>query len=152
MARSINRATLLGHLGKDPELRTTPQGSSVCSFSVATTDSFKDKNGEWQESTEWHNVVCWDWLANNTAETLRKGSKVYIEGKIKHRSYEGKDGVTRYITEVLAQTVISMAGKDSSGGGGGGYSGGGSSNYSSEPSQSYSSPDVDSTLSDDVPF
>ncbi len=149
MAKSINRATLLGNLGKDPELRTTPQGSSVCSFSLATTESYKDKNGEWQETTEWHNIVCWDWLANYASENLRKGSKVYVEGKIKHRSYEGKDGVTRYITEVLAQSIISLAGREQSGTG---YA------QKTAPADSYQSeyaqeaPDTSNDIDDDVPF
>ncbi len=147
MARSVNRATLVGNLGKDPELRTTPNGKSVCSFSVATSDSFKDASGNWQETTEWHTVVCWEGLANQVAETLRKGNKVYIEGKIKHRSYEGKDGVTRYVTEILANTVISMGGRES----GSSYSSDYGEKSYSEPS-SYSTPDLDVSLSDDVPF
>jgi len=150
MAKSINRATLLGNLGKNPELRSTPQGSSVCSFTIATSDSYKDKNGEWQETTEWHNVVCWEWLANYAAENLRKGSKVYVEGKIKNRSYEGKDGITRYVTEIQAQNVINLVGKEKSSG---------SYSSSSAPSDYHpsdyvqTSPDSSNAIDDDdVPF
>ncbi len=107
MARSLNRATLLGNLGRDPELRTTPGGKSVCTISVATTDSFKNKNDEWQESTDWHSVVLWEGLAETAHKFLKKGSKVYIEGKIKTRSYE-RDGVTKYVTEVRATNLIPM--------------------------------------------
>jgi single-strand DNA-binding protein len=115
MAYSLNRAQLIGNLGQDPELRTTPQGSSVCTLSIATTESYKDKNsGEWKETTDWHKVVFWDKLAETAAQYLKKGSKVFIEGKIKTRSYE-KDGSTRYITEVLGLSMIMMGGKSSSG-------------------------------------
>lgn len=108
MARSINRATLVGNIGQDPELRSTPGGRNVCSFRMATSEAYKDSNGEWKEITDWHTVVCWDNLAVQVAENFRKGTKVYVEGKIKHRSYEGKDGVTRHVTEVIANTVISL--------------------------------------------
>ncbi len=107
MARSLNRATLIGNLGRDPELRTTPGGISVCTISVATTDSFKNKNNEWQESTDWHSVVLWEGLAERAHKFLKKGSKVYIEGKIKTRSYE-KDGITKFVTEIRATNLILM--------------------------------------------
>ena len=110
MARSLNRATLIGNLGRDPELRTTPSGISVCTISVATTDSYKNKSGEWQESTDWHSVVLWEGLAERAHKFLKKGSKVYIEGKIKTRSYE-KDGVTKFVTEIRATNLILMAEK-----------------------------------------
>ncbi|MCX6155492.1 MAG: single-stranded DNA-binding protein [Candidatus Kapabacteria bacterium] len=109
MSKSLNRAQLIGNLGKDPEMRTTPSGSSVCSFSLATTDSYKDKNGSNQESTEWHNIVLWDKLAEIAHQYLKKGSRIFIEGKIKNRSYEGKDGNTRYITEVQGNSMIMLS-------------------------------------------
>ena len=86
MARSLNRAQLIGNLGQDPEIRSTPSGASVCNISVATTDSYKDRNGEWQEQTEWHRVVLWNRLADTAGQYLRKGNKVFIEGKIKNKS------------------------------------------------------------------
>lgn len=144
MAKSINRAVLLGNMGRDPELRSTPSGLSVCTFTIATSESFKDKNGEWQEKTEWHNVVCWDRLANQVSESFRKGSKVYVEGKTTHRTYEGKDGATRYITEVVASSVIGFGSKEGSIGGG--------SSYSNDEFPDYQSADTSSQLSDDVPF
>lgn len=145
MAKSLNRAQILGHLGQDPEIKATPQGSSVCNVSVATTESYKDKNsGEWKESTEWHKVVLWDYMAENAAKYLKKGSKVLFEGKIKTRSYE-KDGVTRYITEIWANNMILLDRKEQSEGGyQGGYSGGGDS--------SYHQPDPAPAVDDDIPF
>lgn len=108
MARSVNKAIILGNLGQDPELRTTPTGRSVTTLNVATTENFKDKNGEWKDNTEWHRIVVWDKSAEIAHERLKKGNKVYVEGKITNRSYEGKDGVKRYISEILALMVIPL--------------------------------------------
>ncbi len=108
MARSVNKAIILGNLGQDPELRSTPTGLSVTTLNVATTESFKDKNGEWKENTEWHRIVVWDKMAETAHERLKKGSKVYVEGKITNRSYDGKDGVKRYVSEIRASMVIPL--------------------------------------------
>lgn len=105
MARSLNRATILGNVGKDPELRTTQSGISVCRLNVATSDSYKGKNGEWQETTEWHSIVLWGDLADRYSKNIKKGSKVYIEGRIQTRSYE-KEGIVRYVTEINANRLI----------------------------------------------
>jgi len=105
MARSLNRVTLIGNLGADPEFRATPQGTSICTLSIATSESYKDRNGEWKEITDWHKVVLWEKLADMAHEHLKKGSKVYIEGRLKTRTYE-KDNIKRYITEVIAQNLI----------------------------------------------
>lgn len=105
MAKSVNKVTLLGNLGADPEIRTTPTGAMVCTLNLATSDSYKDKDGNWQESTDWHRVILWDKLAEIANQYLRKGRKVYIEGRIKYRSYE-KDGITRYMTEIVAQNLV----------------------------------------------
>lgn len=156
MARSVNKVILVGNLGKDPELRSTPQGKSVCSFSIATSDSFKDKvSGEWKENTEWHNVVLWERQADVAAQHLKKGSKVYIEGMLKHRSYEGKDGVTRYITEVLCRELVLLDRTE----GGSSYSGGSNSGSGYTSSKSYDAPNTpvpdfpnDTTDDDEVPF
>ncbi|MBI5326588.1 MAG: single-stranded DNA-binding protein [Ignavibacteriae bacterium] len=107
MAFSLNRVTLIGNLGADPELRSTPQGTPVCTVNIATTERYKDKSGEWKDSTEWHKVVFWDRLADNVSKYLKKGSKVYVEGKLKYRQYE-KDGITRYMTEIYAQSMVMM--------------------------------------------
>ena len=111
MATGVNRVTLLGNLGKDPEMRTTPQGNSVCTIRIATSEKYKDKNGEWQEATEWHNVVLWDWLAERAEKYLRKGNRVYIEGKLKTHSYE-KNNEKKYVTEVVAQNMVFLTPTD----------------------------------------
>jgi len=118
MAKSLNRATILGYLGQDPEVRTTPQGNTVCNFNVATSELYKDK-----EYTEWHRIVLWDRLAEVAQNFLKKGSKVYIEGKIVTRSYE-KDGVKHYITEIRGTNILLLDSKPSD-------ESGSSSNYSS---------------------
>lgn len=122
MAKSLNRVQIIGNLGQDPEMRTTPQGKSVCTLNIATTESYKDQSGNWQENTDWHRVVLWERLAETAGQYLKKGNKVFIEGKLKTRSYQDQQGVTKYITEVLGQTMIMMGGGPSSGGEGqGGY-------------------------------
>ena len=109
MAFSINRATLVGNAGKDAEIRYTGSGKPVASFSVATTDSWTDKaTGQKQERTDWHNVVAWNWLAEYCNENVKKGKKVLVEGRIQTRSYDDKDGVKKYITEIEAATVMTM--------------------------------------------
>jgi single-strand DNA-binding protein len=153
MAFSLNRVTLVGNLGKDPEIRVTPQGSRVCNFSIATTEGYKDKaSGEWKNTTDWHNVVMWDSLADTAEKYLKKGSKVMLEGKLKTKSYEGKDGVTRYVTEVLGQSMILMGGNDRSEGGG--YSGASPSNdnYSQASPVKVAEDDFSDFDDDDVPF
>lgn len=102
---SVNKAILIGNLGADPELRYTPGGQAVASFSMATTERFKNKDGEQQERTEWHNIVCWSRTAEIANEYLKKGSPVYIEGRIQYRSYEDKDGIKRYRTDIVAQRL-----------------------------------------------
>ena len=108
----INRVTLLGHLGNDPEVKHLDSGKTVANFSIATTESWKDKNGEKQSSTEWHNVVAWEKLAEIVEKWLSKGSLIYLEGKLTTRSWEDKDGNTRYTTEVLANTIKMLGGKN----------------------------------------
>lgn len=141
MGSSYNKVTLLGNLGKDPEVRTTPSGSQVASFSVATAEKYKDKNsGEWKEVTDWHNIVMWDKLAEIAGQYLKKGSKVFIEGKLKTRSYE-KDGQTKYITEVLGQNLVMLSPRDPN-----------SSSSYSENRREESISQVESDADDDLPF
>jgi len=103
--RGINKVILIGNLGADPELRYTPGGAAVANFSLATGETWTDANGEKQERTEWHNIVAWKKLAEICGEYLKKGSQVYIEGRLQTRSWEGQDGVTRYTTEVVAREM-----------------------------------------------
>jgi len=100
----INKVTLIGNLGQDPEVRTIENGTQVGRFSLATSDSYKDKNGEWQNQTDWHNVVVWRDLAERAASQLKKGSMVYVEGKISNRKYTDKDGVEKTVTDIVANT------------------------------------------------
>lgn len=108
MAFAVNKVILVGNLGKDPEIRTIANGKKVASFTVATTESYKDKEGNYQDQTEWHRIVAWSWLADLTEKNLKKGSKVYIEGKLSTRSYE-QDGVQKYTTDIVAREIITMA-------------------------------------------
>ncbi|MAU76658.1 MAG: single-stranded DNA-binding protein [Crocinitomicaceae bacterium] len=102
----INKVILVGNLGRDPEMRYTPNSIAVCSFSVATSETYKDKNsGERITQTEWHNIVLWRGLAETSEKYLRKGSKVYIEGKLKTRKWDDKQGITRYSTEIVADVM-----------------------------------------------
>lgn len=121
MASGVNKVILIGHLGADPDMRYTPSGAGVCELRVATSESWKDKNGQRQERTEWHRVVVWGKTAEICAKYLAKGRQVYIEGRIQTRTYDDKEGQKRYITEVIANDVQFLSsGRDGGGGGGGG--------------------------------
>lgn len=167
MARGINKVILIGNLGRDPEIRYTQSQQAVANFSLATSESWTDRNtNERRERTEWHRVVCFRRLAEICGEYLRRGSKVYIEGSLQTRSWEGQDGQTRYSTEVVAremQMLDSRGGGDYAGGpdaggppggqGGGGYGqeqprGGGPRPASQAPPAA--PPDDD--FEDDIPF
>ncbi len=107
MAGSVNKVILVGNLGKDPEVRHFEEGRSVASFPIATSESYKDKNGQTVENTDWHNVVIWRTGLVGVAEKyLNKGKKVYIEGRLKTRSYEDQEKKTKYITEVLVENLV----------------------------------------------
>ena len=122
MARGINKVILVGNLGADPETRYMPSGSAVTNLSVATSESWKDKQtGEQNERTEWHKVVMFDRLAEIAAEYLRKGSQVYIEGKLQTRKWQDRDGNDRWTTEIRANEMQMLGGR---GGGGGSFGGG----------------------------
>ena len=108
---SVNKAILIGNLGKDPELRYTPSGQAVASFSLATSERFKDKEGNWQERTDWHNVVVWGRQGETVKEYLRKGRSAYVEGRIQTRSYDDKEGNKKWITEIIASRIQFLGGK-----------------------------------------
>ncbi len=109
--RGINKAILVGNLGKDPEIRYTESKVPVASFSLATTESYNDKNGTRVDRTEWHNIVLWRGLADVANNYLHKGSKVYIEGRIQNRSYDDKEGNKRYISEIVGLTLVMLDSK-----------------------------------------
>jgi single-strand DNA-binding protein len=153
-SRGVNKVILVGNVGADPETRYMPNGNAVTNITLATSETWKDKStGEQVERTEWHRVTFYQRLAEIVAEYVRKGSKLYVEGRLQTRSWE-QDGVKRYATDIIANEM-QMLDSRVSGGGGGGNSGGG--NYqSSQPSRPQSAPqpapaDMDS-FDDDIPF
>lgn len=105
---SLNKCMIIGNLGRDPEMRYTPSGQPVTQFTVAVNRNYKNQAGEWQEETEWFRIVAWGPLAERTAEYLRKGRKVYVEGRLQTRQWEGQDGQKRYTTELIANTVTPL--------------------------------------------
>lgn len=124
---SVNKVILIGNLGRDPEMRSFPDGGTICNVTLATTRSWKDKNsGDKVEETEWHRIVFRDRLAEIAGEYLKKGKQVYIEGRLKTRKYTDKDGVEKYATEVVATDMTMLGSREGMGGGdegaGGGYS------------------------------
>ncbi len=168
---SVNKVILVGSLGRDPEVRYMPNGEAVANFSIATTDTWKDKSGAKQERTEWHNIVMYRKLAEIAGEYLKKGRPVYIEGRLQTRKWQTKEGQDRYTTEIIADSMQMLGGnrdKDSSGSNdnGGGYDGQQQDNQQSQSSQqkpqqsSGSSPAPTQTgggsnysdFDDDIPF
>jgi len=118
MARGVNKAILIGHLGRDPEIRYSPNGAAVANVSMATTESWRDKqSGEQQEKTEWHRVVFFGRLAEIVGEYLKKGSQVYVEGRIQTRKWQDKEGNDRYTTEIVANEMQMLGGRGGSGAG-----------------------------------
>ncbi len=115
----VNKVILIGNLGKDPELRYTPGGQAVASFSLATSEKWRDKDGVMQDKTEWHNIVVWGRQAEIAKEYLAKGRPVYLEGRIQTRSWDDKDGNKRYTTEIVVQRMQFLGGRDQAGSGGG---------------------------------
>ncbi|MEA2114140.1 MAG: single-stranded DNA-binding protein [Thermodesulfobacteriota bacterium] len=157
----INKAILIGNLGADPELRYTQSGTPVASFRIATTERWKDKEGNQQEQTEWHNIVAWSRLAEICGEYLNKGSRVYIEGKLQTRKWQDQNGNDRYTTEIVAREMKMLTPRGE--GGGGSY--GGSGGYDPGPaaggspgagygddSSSGGSPEGGGGTGNDVPF
>ena len=112
----INKVTLVGHLGKDPEVRHLESGATVASFSLATSENYKDKSDQWQSLTEWHNIVAWRYLAQSAEKNLKKGSLVYIEGKISTRKWQDKEGNDRYTTDIVAQVLKPLDKRNNEGG------------------------------------
>lgn len=140
----VNKVILVGNLGKDPEIWTFEDGTKKASFSLATTESYKDKMGNKVDQTEWHNVVLWRGLAGVAEQYLKKGASIYIEGKIRSRSYQDKDGVTKYITEIFGDNMTMLGGRNEN-------------NVSQAPAQQQTEPQNDIVSNDegkvdDLPF
>ena len=132
---SVNKVILVGNLGKDPELRYTPSGAAVVNFSLATSETYKDRDGNRQTKTEWHNIVAWRQLAEICGKYLHKGKQVYIEGSLQTRKWQDRDGNDRYTTEILANQMQMLGRADENGGGG--YQGGYQNDYDTSPAQQY---------------
>ena len=157
MARSLNKVILIGHLGKDPEVRYMPSGGAVVNITLATNETWKDKQtGEAQERTEWHNLVFYGKLAEIAGEYLRKGRQVYIEGSLRTRKWQDKNGQDRYTTEIIANEMLLLGSREG---------GGGSTSFESRPQQRpveaasapapavpSSGPALDNEFDDDIPF
>ena len=164
---SVNKVIVLGNLGRDPEVRYTPNGNAVCNLRIATTRNWKSKDsGEKMEETEWHSVVLYDRQAEIAGEYLKKGRPVYVEGRLKTRKWQDKEGRDQYTTEIIAEQMQLLGGRDSGGGGddfgggGGGYSrersapqgGGQGGGQGSRPAPQKSSSTGFDNMDDDIPF
>jgi len=145
----VNKVIIVGNLGRDPEIKYTQSNVPVANFSVATTESWKDRNtGEWQEKTEWHRIVAWRHLAERAEKYLRKGKQVYIEGKIETRKWTGQDGNDRYTTEIIAQQLMLLGRRDDNEGGGQAAAG----NFNPPPMESGPAGSSGADEDDDLPF
>ena len=155
MAKSVNKVILLGNVGKDPEIRSTPNGTMVASFSLATTDRVKDQGGNWNDRTEWHNLVAFQRTAEIIRDYVKKGSKLYIEGKIQTRSWDDKtSGEKKYRTEILVNDLSLLSGRGEGESSGGGYTRS-SSTASFDQRSSSTSEDYGQSAEitdDDIPF
>jgi single-strand DNA-binding protein len=150
-SRGVNKVILIGHLGADPETRAMPSGTTVANIRMATTESFKDKTGEWQERTEWHNVALFGRMGEVAGEYLRKGSQVYVEGRLRTRKWQDKQGNDRYSTEIVANDMQMLGGR-----GGGTREGGGAESREPREAREQAEPVTSSTerdgFDDDIPF
>jgi single-strand DNA-binding protein len=155
--KSVNKVILIGNLGKDPEVKYTPQGTPVAKLTLATNERYKDKDGQWQDRTEWHNIVLWQRLAEIAGEYLKKGGKVYIEGRLQTRSWEDKQtNQKKYMTEVVANDLVLLGGRGEGGGESGGFSRGasaGNNNFDQRTPEPEAAAAGSSPISDeDIPF
>lgn len=146
----VNKVILVGNLGKDPELRHTPQGQAVATFSIATSESWNDKSGQKQERTEWHRIVVWGKQAELCSKYLSKGRKAYIEGRLQTRAWDDKEGQKRYTTEIVANTVQFLDSNASRGSSMDGGHGGGEDPFGAPPEFGGGGNEAGST--DDIPF
>ncbi len=154
---SVNKVILIGNLGRDPETRYMPSGDAICNITLATTDSWKDKSGEKQERTEWHRVAFFGKLAEIAGEYLKKGSQVYVEGRLQTRKWQDKDGQDRYTTEIVADKMQMLGGRGGGNAfevveGGGGRSAGGASGGSRSGGAPAKSGGEFDDFEDDIPF
>jgi single-strand DNA-binding protein len=157
MAKHVNKVILLGNVGKDPEVKFLPSGAAVANFSIATSDRYKDKAGEWQERTEWHNVAAFARTAEIVRDYVKKGSKLYVEGRLTTRSWDDKDtGKKVYRTEIMVNDLVLLSGRGEGEGGAGGSTSYSKSSSSSGAQGGYAQPAPDygdtGITDDDIPF
>ncbi len=145
MSRGINKVILIGNLGSDPEVKYTPSGVPVANFSLATSETWNDKSGERQERTEWHRLVLWRKLAEIAGQYLKKGSKIYVDGKLQTRSWDDQNGQKRYATEIVVNDMQMLDGRGEAGGRVGPDPGPGASDE-------FVPPQIDNEEGDDLPF
>lgn len=152
MAKSVNKVILVGNVGKDPEVKFLPSGSAVANLTLATSERFKDKGGEWQDRTEWHNLTAYQRTAEIIRDYVKKGSKLYIEGRIQTRSWDDQaSGQKKYRTEIIINDLVLLSGRDSEGGGGG-YSRSNTGSFDQRPAapaEEYAGTEI---TDDDIPF
>jgi single-strand DNA-binding protein len=155
MAKSVNKVILLGNVGKDPEIKSTPSGTMVATFGLATSDRYQDPQGNWQDRTEWHNLVAFKRTAEIIRDYVKKGSKLYVEGSLRTSNWEDKtSGQKRYKTEIIVNDLSLLSGRDE-GSGGGGYSRGGGDSAGYDQRQPAQRDDISQQAEisdDDIPF
>ena len=152
MPKSVNKVILLGNVGKDPEVKFLPSGSAVANFTLATSERFKDKGGEWQDRTEWHNLTAYQRLAEIIRDYVKKGSKVYVEGRIQTRSWDDQaSGQKKYRTEIIVNELVLLSGRGE-GESGGGYSRTNTSSFDQRPSAPAEEFAGTEITDDDIPF
>jgi len=150
---SVNKVILVGNLGRDAELRYTPGGAAVATLNLATTEVFKDREGQKKEDTQWHRVILWGKTAETLQDYLTKGKQIYVEGKLQTRKWKDKDGNDKYTTEVRGDRVVLLSGGGRGDGGGGGARAGGSTSSSSSDEFGHAEPGGSVELTDDdIPF
>jgi len=152
MAKSVNKVILIGNLGKDPEVKVTPSGTPVAKFTLATNERYKDKSGQWQDRTEWHNLVAWQRTAEIIGEYVKKGSKVYVEGRLQTSSWDDKTtGEKKYRTEIIVNDLVLLSGRGD--GEGGARGGGGGNNFDQrEPEPAPAAAHTGGITDEDIPF
>ncbi len=151
MSRGVNKVILIGHLGKDPELKYTPSNVPFARFSIATSERYKDKDGNWQDKTEWHNIVCWQRTAEIASQYLKKGSQVYLEGRLQTRSWDDRQtNQKKYMTEIVVTSMVLLGGRGEAGEEGQRARGASAGTPEAQPAPDYES--ATQITDEDVPF
>ncbi|MFB3915596.1 MAG: single-stranded DNA-binding protein [Terriglobales bacterium] len=153
MSKSVNKVILIGNLGRDPEVKYTPSGTAVANLAIATNERFKDKDGSWQDRTEWHRVVAWQRLAEIAGEYLKKGSKVYVEGSLRTRSWDDKEtNQKRYMTEIWVNDMVLLGGREAGEEGGFSKRAAANSSFDQRVPEPNAAPSSTQITDEDIPF